>query len=174
MIWLRPSQYAALLAHARADAPREACGLLLGRGREVVEVIPIANSASDPVRHFRLNEEAYVAALFAGKRRGLELVGFYHSHPAGIAVPSQTDIAYAHYPDAAQVIIGLAGEPPVQAWWLRYGRAEVCPLHVSDVPPPADESGTRQNTAVFMSVVLSLILLVVAALALLPPAPRVP
>jgi proteasome lid subunit RPN8/RPN11 len=62
------------------------------------------------------------------------LVGIYHSHPAGAALPSAADVAEATWPDVAYVIIGLgaAGEPEVRAWRLQHGQAREVRLNYAD------------------------------------------
>jgi proteasome lid subunit RPN8/RPN11 len=105
-----------IVDHARACSPQEGCGFLVGRSGSVDRFVPAPNilqSASafevDPV---------FLFDLFRGLRSsGEELVAIYHSHPNGPAIPSQRDVAHAHYPDAAQVIVSLAGvEPEVKAY----------------------------------------------------------
>jgi proteasome lid subunit RPN8/RPN11 len=97
---------AAIAAHARADAPRECCGLLLGPAAapppgsppgssdaiEVHRAIPTRNLAPsatrydiDPADHFRILREA--------RTTGLTVIGAYHSHPTSAPVPSPTDLA---------------------------------------------------------------------------------
>ena len=46
------------------------------------------------------------------RARGIEVVGFYHSHPRSPARPSQTDLEQASYDDHLYLIVGLAAEPP--------------------------------------------------------------
>jgi proteasome lid subunit RPN8/RPN11 len=82
----------AILAHARAEAPRECCGLLLGSLTEIRRAAPARNLATspsrydiDPADHFRILREARAA--------GLTVMGAYHSHPASAPVPSPTDLA---------------------------------------------------------------------------------
>lgn len=173
MIAMTPEAHATILAHARSDAPREACGVLLGHEGVVREAVPIANRASDPLRTFRLDEQKFIAALYDGERRGLSLLGFYHSHPHGLAIPSQTDIAQSHYPDALHAIVGLAGEPVLTVWRLRYGAAEQVEWCVSSAPPEKRESRT-QTIAILISALVAFIILIVLSVALLPPAPRLP
>lgn len=87
-----------IASHARADAPRECCGLLVGVVAsagglpEIRRAEPARNLASaatrydvDPVDHIRI--------LKAARREGLTVVGAYHSHPATAPVPSPTDLA---------------------------------------------------------------------------------
>lgn len=85
----------AIAAHARADAPRECCGLLLGVPSSAMDVCraePTRNLAVtatrydiDPADHFRILREA--------RTTGLTVIGAYHSHPTSPPVPSPTDLA---------------------------------------------------------------------------------
>ncbi|MBE0689524.1 MAG: M67 family metallopeptidase [Anaerolineae bacterium] len=177
VVWLRPALAAQILDHARADAPREACGLLIGQGGTVEAIVPARNAADDATRFFRLDERDLVRAVFDAERRGQVLVGFYHSHPDGVAMPSQTDIAQSYYPDAVHVIAGLRSDPALAAWRLRYGEAERLTLEVTDLQPAAlNDGGNRKGvrTAVVIAAVLALALMIALSLALLPPAPRLP
>ena len=88
-----------LLADARNAPDREVCGLLfgvsVGGGGRIAEAEPCTNVAADPARSFEIDP----AALFAAHRRaragGPAIVGHYHSHPSGVAVPSARDAAQA-------------------------------------------------------------------------------
>jgi proteasome lid subunit RPN8/RPN11 len=88
-------------------APEEACGLLSGQIEgetcRVSEVIPATNELHSPVR-YRIDPHEQIAAFNRIDAQGLELVGIYHSHPAGPAGPSPTDIAEAFYPEAVYLI----------------------------------------------------------------------
>jgi len=103
---------ASLIAHAREESPRECCGLLLGRGDEVAEVCRARNVASSPATRFVNDPKDHIDARRDGRARGLEILGFYHSHPHGAAVPSATDVAEAAYPGSVYAIIGLGAEVP--------------------------------------------------------------
>ena len=62
---------------------------------------------------------------------GLELGAIYHSHTRSEPYPSQTDINLAFYPDAAYVIVGVAGEEPeVRAFTIRDGNVAAAELTV--------------------------------------------
>ena len=86
---------ATLLADAVRTAPDECCGLLLGSAGRVEEAHPAVNVAPDPARHFEIDPAALFAAHRASRAGGLQLIGYYHSHPAGHPVPSATDCAHA-------------------------------------------------------------------------------
>ena len=108
----------ALRTHAVEDRPNECCGLLLGRGGEVVAAVAASNELASPIR-FRIAPPDYFAAVRLARARGLEVLGAYHSHPAGGAVPSATDLADAQ-PDFLYVIIGADTGTGLElrAWWL--------------------------------------------------------
>jgi len=106
----------ALIGAARDAAPREACGLLVGRGRAVVRVVPARNVDPSPVR-YTVAPEDHFAALRAARRDGLEVIGAWHSHPAGTPEPSASDTAEATA-DLVYVIVGLQPTPAVAAWRL--------------------------------------------------------
>ena len=98
----------AIVAHARAEAPAECCGMLIGRGASLDEAVRAKNLAADPTR-FLVDPKDHIDARRTARGRGLEVVGFYHSHPQSPAWPSATDIAEAAYPDAVYLIVSLAG-----------------------------------------------------------------
>jgi predicted GIY-YIG superfamily endonuclease/proteasome lid subunit RPN8/RPN11 len=71
--------------------PAEACGLLLGHGLGIEHVQPALNVHSTPRTHFEIDPQALVDAHRAARQGGPEVLGYYHSHPAGPAGPSATD-----------------------------------------------------------------------------------
>lgn len=90
-----PQALAAMLAHAGKAGPEEACGILMGEGDQVIEARPCANVAPDPARHFEIDPAALIAAHRAERAGGPQIIGYYHSHPNGLARPSATDRAQA-------------------------------------------------------------------------------
>ena len=100
------------VAHAREAAPRECCGLLLGRGDEIVEAVRARNIAEDPAARFLIDPSDHFAAIRSARDRGVEVVGFYHSHPSSAAEPSPRDLAEFSYPDHLYAIVSLRSEPP--------------------------------------------------------------
>jgi proteasome lid subunit RPN8/RPN11 len=101
-----------LIAHAREAAPEECCGLLLGHGADIVEAIRARNIAVSAATRFLIDSKDHIDARREGRARGLEVLGFYHSHPGGGAVPSETDLAEASYPGSVYAIVGLRAEAP--------------------------------------------------------------
>ena len=102
----------AVVAHARETAPAECCGLLLRRGGVVVEAIRTANVADARETRFVIDPTGHIDGRREARRRGLDVAGFYHSHPRSAANPSATDRAEASYPDHLYLIVSLAQDPP--------------------------------------------------------------
>jgi proteasome lid subunit RPN8/RPN11 len=102
----------AIIAHAREDAPAECCGLLLGCDGTVVEALRTRNVAADPRSRFVIDPKDHIDRRRDARARGLDVAGFYHSHPRTAATPSAADGAEASYPDHLYMIVSLAQEPP--------------------------------------------------------------
>jgi proteasome lid subunit RPN8/RPN11 len=120
-----------MVAHARAEAPNECCGMVAARDGLAVEIHPARNAAASPLRYEMDGMEQYRIQT-AIEDAGLELGAIYHSHTRSAPYPSQTDINLAFYPEAAYVIVGLAGaEPEVRAYRIVDG-------HISEEPVEVD------------------------------------
>ena len=81
----------ALVAEAGAVHPRECCGMLLGEGDEVTAILPARNVHPSPDSHFEIDPQALVDAHRSARAGGPDVLGYYHSHPNGLAEPSATD-----------------------------------------------------------------------------------
>lgn len=103
----------AIRAHAGADPAREVCGLLLGAPGRVEDARPTANVAPEPACHFEIDPAALFAAIRAERGGGPALIGYYHSHPSGVAEPSARDAADAAGDGKLWLIVG--GDT-VRAW----------------------------------------------------------
>lgn len=108
-----PAVRRAIVAHARREGPRECCGFLLGRGGRILFALAVQNVAGGRTR-YRIDDRVHLdlRRLLRGLTPSLSIVGVYHSHPAGSARASVTDIAEAMYPDWVHVIAGLGGRRP--------------------------------------------------------------
>jgi predicted GIY-YIG superfamily endonuclease/proteasome lid subunit RPN8/RPN11 len=84
-----------LLSEAAAARPRECCGILLGDGLRIARAVPAANVHARPETHFEIDPQALIDAHRAARSGGPQVLGYYHSHPNGLARPSATDRALA-------------------------------------------------------------------------------
>ena len=106
MLSIKAGVVAAMVAHARADHPDEACGVVAGPvgSDDPVRVIPMINAARSPT--FYEFDSADLLALYRGMDDADEVpVVIYHSHTATEAYPSRTDISLAMEPAAHYVLI---------------------------------------------------------------------
>ncbi len=119
-----------LIAHARADAPNECCGMIAARDGEAVAVHRATNAAASPLRYEIEGREQYRIQT-AIEDAGLDLGAIYHSHTRSAPEPSQTDINLAFYPDSLYVIVGVRDEAPdVRAFRIVDGRVSEATLEV--------------------------------------------
>ena len=115
----------AIRDHGRQTYPHECCGAMLGRAGVVVEACPLPNTTEEgPRRRFLVRPQDYRAAERSATERGLELLGFYHSHPDHPARPSQYDLDHA-WPVFSYVIVSVREAVPAEltSWRLREDRA---------------------------------------------------
>jgi proteasome lid subunit RPN8/RPN11 len=111
-VTVAPTALAAIVAHARDAAPDECCGLLLGSASAIDEAARARNVADDRRVRFLIDPQDHIEARRDARRRRLDVVGFYHSHPRSAAVPSPTDLAEAAYPDHLHLIVSVVSDPP--------------------------------------------------------------
>jgi len=109
----------AIRRHAEAAYPEECCGFLLGTGdgaRRVRDVLPAANVREEGARRHRflIPPEAYLRGEENARSRGLEIVGFYHSHPDAPGEPSEYDRLHA-WPWFSYLILEVRGGKVVGA-----------------------------------------------------------
>jgi proteasome lid subunit RPN8/RPN11 len=101
-------------------APEEVCGVLAGEyGKEestVVEAYPTENVADTPEIRYYIDPEEQLAVIEEIEDAGLEVVGFYHTHPAGPTEPSETDADRAAWPGYSYAICAFDGYPYLGSW----------------------------------------------------------
>ncbi len=109
-----------MLAHAREEAPRECCGLLIGMAETVVHSVRAKNLDVSLTRYL-IDPEDHFKAIRAARADRLEVIGAYHSHPASAPVPSATDIAEANSgSEFLYVIVSLVNDD-VRAYRIQEG-----------------------------------------------------
>ena len=120
---LLPAVRRSIIQHALRDRPLECCGFLVGSGRAVRFAVSMQNLEASATR-YRIDDRMHIELrrLLRGFDPELAIQGVYHSHPAGDAEPSETDIAGALYPEWVHVIVGLVRNPPrIRAFQIEGG-----------------------------------------------------
>ena len=112
MLKISKPEYEAIRRHGEETYPHECCGVLLGQaeddGRTVTKTIRCENTRSDsPHNRYHIAPQELVRVQRQAREDGLEIVGFYHSHPDHPARWSQTDLAEAHWIGCSYVITGV-------------------------------------------------------------------
>lgn len=118
----------ALIDHARAGYPDEACGLIIGDdvaadGGRALRFEPARNAAASPYR-YEIHPDDLYRLTVATDDADEAFWGIVHSHTHTPAVPSPTDIGLAFYPEALYVLVSLSadaadragGTPSIRAW----------------------------------------------------------
>lgn len=80
-----------LASEAGSAHPLECCGLLLGQDTRVTAIQPAANIHPAPATHFTIDPQTLINAHREARSGGPQIIGYYHSHPNGLAEPSPTD-----------------------------------------------------------------------------------
>ena len=106
MLRIEKAIYDAIIAHARADHPDEACGVVAGTvGTDrPVRFIPMINAERSPT-FYRFDSLEQLKVWREMDVKNEEPVVIYHSHTATEAYPSRTDISYATEPTAHYVLV---------------------------------------------------------------------
>ena len=114
LIDIREQHLNQIREHGQRDYPFECCGLLLGRfdndGRKTVaETYSISNAREEEAKRnrFLIRPEELLRGEKYAREKGLDVVGFYHSHPDDRPVPSQYDLDHA-WPTYSYVVVAVA------------------------------------------------------------------
>jgi proteasome lid subunit RPN8/RPN11 len=145
-LWISSHLAEKIRAHGAETYPHECCGALLGRdsnavtesdrgkdalnsAREILELFPLVNRRDDsPRNRFSVTAEDVLTAEKAARAQGLEVVGWYHSHPDHPARPSEYDREHA-WPWYSYIIVSVHNGAPqdMTSWRLNEDRAEFSP-----------------------------------------------
>jgi len=126
-LWISGHLAEKIRAHGVETYPNECCGALLGRdgdaahaeaAREVLALFPLVNRRDDsPRNRFSVTAEDVLEADKAAQAQGLEVIGWYHSHPDHPARPSQYDQDHA-WPWYSYIIVSVHhGSPQDMTSW---------------------------------------------------------
>jgi proteasome lid subunit RPN8/RPN11 len=142
-LWINDALVEKIRQHGAESYPNECCGALLGRdadakaiparaAREVLEIFPLVNRREDSPRNrfFVTAEDAHDADK-AAQAQGLDLIGWYHSHPDHPARPSEYDREHA-WPWYSYVIVSVQNGNPrdMTSWRLQDDRSAFLPEEV--------------------------------------------
>ena len=120
-----------MIEHVQRQAPLEACGLLAGKNDQVEKVILVQNQAQSPVR-FVMEPYEQLQAFDWIESNGLDLLGIFHSHPAGPETASTTDIQEAAYEVVHLIWFRNQGRWQARGFWIENGGATEVPLQITE------------------------------------------
>ena len=132
MITLNEQHLTEMRQHGERDYPFECCGLMLGRfennSRKVVlETYPISNAREEEAKRnrFLIRPDELMRGEKYARAKGLDVVGFYHSHPDEPAVPSKYDLDHA-WPTYSYVVVSVEKGQAVdlRSWEMEADRSK--------------------------------------------------
>jgi proteasome lid subunit RPN8/RPN11 len=145
VIQLAAAPLAAIRRHAAEAFPEECCGIMGGTTangvKRVEAVLPLPNGRTDsPGNRYFAPAEAIRQAEAGLRARGLEVIGFYHSHPNAPAKPSAYDLEQATWPWLSYLIVSVEeGQAKgATSWTLADDRSGFVQEDI-DVSPPGRE-----------------------------------
>ena len=137
---MTPALQRAIDAHGEAAYPNEGAGLLLGEvanaQKTLVDILPLANEwdAGEQYHRYLIKPADMLRGETEAARRGLDVIGIFHSHPDHVAEPSTMDRDWA-LPWFSYVITSVrqAKAEVSRAWLLRDDRSafDEEPLQIS-------------------------------------------
>jgi proteasome lid subunit RPN8/RPN11 len=117
----------AIVEHARAAVPDEACGIVVGdrpaaSGGVATRWVPLRNPLASPYR-YSIDPDDLLRLTIETDDADEAFWAIVHSHVASPARPSPTDVRESHYPDSLYLVVSLApaeaaadGTPGIRAW----------------------------------------------------------
>lgn len=112
--------------HLESGYPHEACGVLVGRDAQITDVISATNTRTDSAHNrYLIDPLVYMKIERETDKRGLHVLGIYHSHPDVAARPSQFDLDHA-WPNLSYLIVSVVNGRAVEtnSWRLRDDRSQ--------------------------------------------------
>ena len=139
MIYLTEEHKKAIESHGEATYPFECCGMLIGHlaengERTVIETFPLENSSTEDQKNrvLILPKDVLRAERYARSQK-MDVIGYYHSHPEDVAVPSQYDLDHA-LPVWSYIIVSvLQGKAAdLRSWVMENDRSKFNEEEISD------------------------------------------
>ncbi len=132
MILLNQEHLLEIHKHGERDYPYECCGLLIGRfekdgSKITLETYPISNAREEQAKRnrFLIRPEELMRGERHASELGLEVIGFYHSHPDEAAVPSKYDLDHA-WPTYSYIVVSIRGgqAESLRSWEMQADRSQ--------------------------------------------------
>lgn len=119
-----------VIQHLQSGLPNEACGILGGKNGIVTEIYPTTNIDENPRVRYLIDPKGQFGAIKDMRKKGIEMVAIFHSHPESQAYPSVTDVGLAYYPEAYYIIVSLKDKtnPDAHAFRIIDGKIEEHPI----------------------------------------------
>ncbi|MBI3939256.1 MAG: M67 family metallopeptidase [Acidobacteria bacterium] len=138
MICISEASLVAIKEHGQRSYPEECCGLILGQvtrndTRHIAELRPLENrNPNSRQNRFLIEPEDIRQAEKYARKNGLELLGFYHSHPDCDARPSQFDLEHA-WPWYSYIIVSIKQGCPdaLTCWQMDDDRSRFHPVELA-------------------------------------------
>jgi proteasome lid subunit RPN8/RPN11 len=121
-----------ILAHARATAPNECCGLLIGVGGRIQRSLAATNLEPGP-NSYLIDPADHFSAIRSARADGCEVLGAYHSHPGAEAIPSRRDIAEASGPAFVYLIVSVGPDERSDVRAYRFAEGRAIPVRLTRV-----------------------------------------
>jgi [CysO sulfur-carrier protein]-S-L-cysteine hydrolase len=148
VLLIRADLVEAMIAHARADHPDEACGVLAGpEGSDRPQRhIAMVNAERSPT-FYRFDAQEQLKVWRSLEESGESPVVIYHSHTATEAYPSRTDVSLAAEPDAHYVLVSTRdpGRDEVRSYRIADGIVTEETVKIVEQYPPADDAVSSQQ-----------------------------
>jgi proteasome lid subunit RPN8/RPN11 len=126
---MRKEHWQEMLQHVDSHVPFEACGLLAGIDSQVQKVIEVRNQLQSPAR-FEMDPYEQLQAFDWIESSGLDLLGIFHSHPAGPETASATDIAEAAYAVVHVIWSRMEQRWQARGFWIEQGKISEVDLQI--------------------------------------------
>ena len=137
----------AIVAHARREAPSEACGIVVGDrpagdGGVATRWVPLRNPLASPYR-YSIDPSDLLALTIETDDADEVFWAIVHSHVASPARPSPTDLRESHYPDSLYLLVSLSpaeadpatGAESLRAWRIVDGGVHEVALMIEQDSP---------------------------------------
>ena len=112
-----------IIAHARADAPNECCGIIAGNDGHAEKLYPAVNAEASPYR-YNVDSKDLLRIYRDIDANNWDLLAIYHSHTHTEAYPSPTDVSLAAWPEAHYLIVSLEDDanPVLRSFRIEEGQ----------------------------------------------------